>query len=363
MKAPIPLALTLSALMSVAQAQIVSPDHFSVAEAPSSDLHAFGQSSSNGWRLLQVHDDLNGQARTFNSLALRRDSTSQRQKYNTYTLQMTVLVSTAATTASTISTTFDANHGANKQTVVNTRDIQLPTTAPGEAPAAFDYRIPFDQPYAFDGAGPLCWEVRILNATNLLTNYYFDAASSSSTNPPLANAVFGEGCQHSTRLSPIGITGSSSMVWSQNRGTLRMNGSDLPTNTIAFAALGISRTNFNGLPLPFLLPGTLTAWSGPCRVYASLDIVSPTPTTTSGTAAYSVPVPAQLSFHGLQLYGQYLATDVGSGTPLGLTTSPGVEYNWVAPYSVAPISQIYVNQLFGTTGTKRANFGYVVQLR
>ena len=33
-------------------------------------------------------------------------------------------------------------------------------------------------------------------------------------------------------------TGSSSMVWSQNRGTLRMNGTDLPTNTVVFAAIG-----------------------------------------------------------------------------------------------------------------------------
>jgi hypothetical protein len=63
------------------------------------------------------------------------------------------------------------------------------------------------------------------------------------------------------------------------------------------------------------------------------------------------------------VYGQFLAADPDSGNSLGLIASSGVEFNWVAPYTAPPVSQVFANQLSAVTGTVRSAFGYVVELR
>src|SRR5690606_29880532 len=132
----------------------------------------FGQNSSTGWRHLQVHDDLTGAPRTFRSLAIRRDAAAQGP-YNAYSLRLTLILSKAATTSDTLDATFDANHGPDRITVVNDRTITFPSTAATGGPAPFDYVVPFDVPYSWNGTGSLCWEVRVQSSTNMLTTYTF----------------------------------------------------------------------------------------------------------------------------------------------------------------------------------------------
>jgi hypothetical protein len=295
-----------------------------------------GQNMTTGWRHLQVHDDLTGPARTFNSLSIRRDS-GIATPYNAFSCQVTLILSHAATNSTTVDATFQSNHGTGMKTVVNNKVINFPSTAASGAPAPFNYTIPFEQPFSYNGTSPLCWEIRT-------TSFY------------------GIVCRHSARLYDIKATGTSSMNWFSGAGTLYVDGTELPDGGPATVLLGISRTSLRGAPLPLLLPGSLTAPSGPCVLYQSAEFAIGAVSSNS-TARLTLAVPATPSLHAIHLFAQYIAIDPRAGHLTNVTLSNGVEYCFVAPHSAALTGSVYASNLFATTGTVSPNYGYVVQLR
>ena len=356
-----PLFLAGLTLAAWPAAQSVSPANFGNAEASTSATGPLGQNSTTGWRHIQVHDDLNGSPRTFTSLSFRRDRTASLG-YNRYTLQVTLRMSDAATTSGTIDSTFDNNHGTNVLTVVNNRQITFPSTAPGSAPAPFVYEIPFDVPFRYSGSGSLAWEIRVSSSAGMLTSYSFDAASSSSTSPPMGVIAYGQGCRHSSRLRNMSLTGSSSMNWNTGVGSLFLDGSELPESAPISVILGFSNLFLGGAPLPFALPGSAAATSGPCYVYHDARLAFQL-TTSGSSARFTLPIPATPGLQGVHIFGQFVALDPFAGHPLGVTLSNVVDHHYVEPYGLAPVSQVQANNLFATTGQVRQNYGYVIQLR
>lgn len=355
------LAAVSALVFAEANAQVISPAEFRVAEGPSYGAGPIGQSSASGWRYIQVHDDLAGPARTFQSLSVRRESTFGAP-YNQFTARVTLILSNAATTAATIDSTFQNNHGANRLIVVNDRTVTFPSTIASGSPAPFAYTIPFDVPFRFNGVGSLCWELRVSNSSNMLTTYYFDAAYSSSTNPGLGVGTIGVGCRHSSRLQPMTAVGSSSMNWPAGTGTVYFDGSEMPENAMVTAALGFSRTNYAGLALPFELPGSYGSVSGACALHTSIQVTIGV-VTSGSSARLTLPVPATPAMHGMHMYAQYLTYDPNSGHSIGLVGSNAVDYCWGQPFGAAPVSQVYATNSFATTGTVTANFGYVTRLQ
>lgn len=352
-------AITLS--LGVCSAQIVSPPHFANAEGPTYLAGPIGQNSTTGWRHLQVHDDLTGPPRTFNFLSIRRDPVGTLP-YNAFSAQVTLILSHAATTSATVDTTFQNNHGAGMKTVVNNRVINFPSTAAGGAPAGFVYTIPFEQPFNYSGSGSLCWELRTTSFSNYLTTYYFDAVTGASSSPALGIATYGFGCRHSSRQYPMAATGRSSMNWFGGAGTLYVDGSELPDGGPVTVLLGVSKTSLRGAPLPLLLPGSLTAPSGPCLLYTSAEFaIGAVSSNTSATLTLAVP--ATPSLHAVHLFAQYIAIDPRAGHLTNVTLSNGVEYCFVAPFAAALTGSVYATNLFATTGTVQTSYGYVVQLR
>lgn len=357
--------LTAAALLgSPAFAQVVSPEHFTNAAGNTYSYQPFGANNANGYRYLQVHDDLQGKKMTIKGVAFRRDPTATTNPAMAYSLRLTLLVSTAATTSATISSTFDSNHGANKATVIANKQIDFPATRDDTIPAPFRYVLMFDQPYSFDGTnGGLCWEVQVSQQQNLLTTVYFDFVTSSSTNPGVKVQRYGDGCIHSTRYSAAGATGSSSPNWNAKQGTLYLNGSNLPPNQLAIAVIGFSRAAFGPIPLPFIFPGSQTQYSGPCSLYASLDILIPAGVQSNGNAQAVQIVPMDASFmNGFKLYGQYLVPDSATRAGIQFISSNGVEFNFVAPYPAQPGAYCLGQSVFAPTGSTAKNQMYVTKL-
>jgi hypothetical protein len=156
--------------------------------------------------------------------------------------------------------------------------------------------------------------------------------------------------------------GFSSMQWTSGVGTLYVDGNELPDGGPAIVLMGLSKTRLGGIPLPFLMPGSLIAPSGPCAVYSSSEFAFGA-VSSATTARLTMPVPAAPSLHAVHLYAQYLAIDPAAGNLFGVALSNAVEFCFVAPYQNAPIGQVWATNVFAATGTAVSNYGYVVELR
>lgn len=341
-------------------AQRTSPAHYARAEGTFADWQAFGGSSSVGWRYQQVHDDLSGKAATIRSLALRPDARGGR--YTAYSLVVTLTLSTAAVTSATMKNSFTANHGSNRRVVIRSKRVQFPAHHTEAVADAFVYRIVFDQPYAFDGKGPLCWEAVTTGDKGRRTTIYYDAAFASSSNPALATARFGSGCFHSANNQPARADGSSGPNWRAKVVNVILRGSWLAANQAALAVLGFSRTAFGAIQLPLVLPGSTTRYSGPCSLYVSPDFLFPVVANSLGSATVSVPVPSDPArVNGFKLRGQFFAPDRASGNPIPWIASNGVEWGWTAPFTKTPVSHVVARNAFATTGQLVRSAGYIVR--
>jgi hypothetical protein len=349
-------------LPALAAQNVVSPANFASAEGSSNSSGPFGITAA-PYRYLQVHDDLNGTARTIHGFSVRRDGTATTTAYAAYSMTMDVFMSNAATTAGTMSTTFDSNHGANKVQVAAFQQVNFPATTAGTIPRPFEYRIPLAQPYSFNGTGGLCWEVRVLAVQNGAAVAH-DMVSGTSANPACAVVSLGTGCKAGGKTSPVTVAGSSSMSWTNGSGSLTYTVTNAPNSGLGILAMGTSNTNFSGIPLPFDIPGTSGAVSGVCRLYNSFAFTLTLTTSATGGASTNLGVPATPLFYGARLFGQTIFADtaVTPSNPLGLVTSNQVEHNWVPPYGAAntPVGRVLLANSTGATGTATSRAGLVV---
>ena len=99
----------------------------------------------------------------------------------------------------------------------------------------------------------------------------------------------------------------------------------LPNSFVLFAA-GLSRTFYQGVPLP----ASLAPLGAPgCMVTVALDFTELRATAATGSASWSIPMPSAPTFLGIEVSVQALALDL-TANALGLTTTNGVasEVRW-----------------------------------
>ena len=353
------LAASLSPLAALRAQQRVSPLEFRVVEAPNLASRPFGSHSTNGWRYLQVHDDLRGSKLTIRELGFRRDG-AQVLRYSKYECTVSMSMSTAKTSSQTIDAFFDKNHGANKKSVVINRVIKFPATRGGRLVGPWDYRIKLDTPYAFDGtSGGLCWEARVSFFRGLISTVNFDAAWSVSSNPPMAIVPFGAGCVHSEQTRAAVLGASSAMNWNTGVGTINLSGNYQARSALTIGTIGFSRTSLGGIPLPFEIPGSSAAYSGSCRFYVSMDLLFGASTNNAGWSNSSIPIPVDPKFAGLRIYAQMMSVDPSSSAAIQFITTNGVEFQFVPPYKVAPVSSVYASNTLISKGNVQKTYGMV----
>ena len=340
------------------QQAVVSPRAFATVEAPGQDLRTFaGDSSSLAVRHLQIHDDLIGTPLVLQSLAVRQDS-ADGLPYG-YLIALTLWLShaPAGIGAATPDPAFDHNHGADKTQVAGTNIQFLAGSPVGNVPNPFVRRLPFTTPFLYQGNAPLVWEVT-RRMVSLQFDVAHDACAGQDGNPSLAVANYGSGCFVDSLPVHMICVASSSMDWPNQTGLLVLDGLFGPRRGFVLHVLGASRTDFLGVPLPYLLPWTVSLPEGPCHVLTDLVASEFVPTGMAGDSQTAWPIPATPALHGQRVRAQVWYPDLASAMPL--LTSNAAEVQWVPPYGLVPVGKVYAAGN-PTVGTATAHQGMVVE--
>lgn len=321
-------------------AQNVSPPHFEAAEATTNNTYPFGanQSTATPFRYAQVHDDV--PAMVIQGIQFRHDSVFTGAPAQAFTLTLDVWMSTAAAgiTAQTPSGLFDNNHGADKIQVVTNRTIAIPGNDPAAVPGPFVFDVPFDAGVVFDytaGVASLTWEVHVTARTNT-DSIAFDAVgnlNNDAVNPMMGLSMGHTGCVATGKTNPMWLMPlPAQMDWPNGTGSISMQAGDLLNNGLIAWVFGTDRTQWAGLPLPFDVPGSLGAPSGPCTLHTDLGFLSIATASPFGQAQFAVSFPVAASMHGATLYSQVLGIDLPAN-PLGFTLSNLAVLQLVAPFA------------------------------
>jgi hypothetical protein len=353
-------SLVLFLLPPIAAQSVVSPREYTSAEAPANNSYPFGVSTQ-VIRYVGIHDDLQGTPLLIKGMSMRRNGTSTTPIYPAYTITLDAWCSLAATTSTTPNTTFDNNHGSNKMQVVTNKTFNFPQADYGFVPSPFLHSVVFDTPYPYLASAPLCWEVQRTAITLAASIFHDGATNSANTNPPMAFTPFGTGCKVSSQNVAMTATGSAVMSWPSGTGTLTVSGQSGPANSVVLVIMGTSSERFSGIPLPFLIPGSGGAPSGPCNLYTNIVLGFAATTTSAGTSLTNIPVPATPDLNGLRTFEQIVALDPAAN-PLGVALSNGVNHNWIAPYQLPLVARVYLlGSLAPVASGVTANYGLVIR--
>ena len=244
--------------------------------------------------------------------------------------------------------TFDSNITSPPVTVVSRQSRNLPALAPG-APLMF----PFEQEFVWDGEGGLVIEVRVFGNGGSTTVGYglaaqaglFGRATILSANSFSATTAtrfdsgqglltefggnegvttsFGQGCAGEGGFVPVAsqtgsfpFPGNLAFAWEVDR---------VPGNVPCLLTVGISRTTFRGVPLPFDLGVAFGAIGCELLVgpLASVSVVSGPGAVGTANARAPFPIPPLSSIVGVQLFSQWIVLDANSPNGL-LSTSQGL---------------------------------------
>ncbi|MCC6671943.1 MAG: hypothetical protein IT458_12850 [Planctomycetes bacterium] len=254
-------------------------------------------------------------------------------------------ISTAATPAVTATTTFDTNHGADKATVVPASSVfnfgVYPPVTPGPTP--FVFKVPFTTPFAFAGAGGIAWEMLIASRTNT-TAFSLDAASGVFN---LVGVSFGTGCLASGKTSAASVSSS----YSTTTGNLTLNAANFANSAPGALVLGINNQVWNGLPLPFDIPGTTGGSSGTCRVYADYLFDIPLMASATGAMSIATPVAINPSTLGVFFYHWAFGLDAAANS-LGVISS-NARYTGLGDGTTIGGCRVYAfNNVAATTGSR-----------
>ena len=240
---------------------------------------------------------------------------------------------------------FDNNLRKNKTVVIKRKMVAL-----GGTPGVIS--IPFDQDFIFDGVANVVVELRIYNnglgkfahtarsttlrTSNTFRQYFIGNADASVANSQSATNhyglvtnflyqeggtyEYGAGCVGGRNILPVGTANEIPLpglpTYTQR---LDFAGSGFP----CVFYMGVSRTDFNGIPLPLSL-GFLGAPS--CMMLAAPHLQVFTRTVGggpgTGKAVVPTPIPGIGALAGFKVYSQWLIFD--SGAPNGLSVTRGL---------------------------------------
>ena len=343
------------ALVPLAAQGFVSPSHFARTEGNSADA-SYLSSSRTPVHVLQIHDDV--PARMIRGIAFRRDGGTNSRAYAASSIIFDLEVSNAATTSASPNANFAANHGSNKVKVSSFSIARMPKSEPGESPAPFLFKLPFQTPFNYNGQGSLCVDITVRSRANAAA-FAADVARISSTNPASHSKYWGMGCRYAANRSPAIITGSSAPDWRNQSMTWNYRGSSFPPNTVGTMILGGQTKTVGGIPLPFVLPGTANAPSKACTLYTDALLTIPVLIASNGSFTQTLGFQTQPYFNGGSLFSQVIAR-APQANSLGLILSNVVQHNLVAPFTSVPVSSVRATNA-GPVGAVTKNYGLVLE--
>ncbi len=325
------------AMPAVAQfPRLVSPNGFGPVPGANTTGYPFGYANYQSFRYQQIHDDVTGIARVMLGLAIRRKEIGA--PYVAFSPTLRIDLSTGGVTSQSATSTYATNHGPNVATVMATTTLNFAATnPPTDALAApFAYRMPFDQPFVYSGAGSICWEIVMTASTFTAgTTMNFDLVQ----NGIARNQAYGNGC------GGVTLTGSYAAP------NLVQTVSGLAPNAPAVLMLGVENLRAFGLPLPLDL-GVLGAVG--CSLYLEPAAYVTVVGSASGVATLSTNVSQMQPDFVLQ----FQALAPSAANPLGLSFS-----NALAAMPVTPrtFMRNWNSNVASATGNLQLIFGLAVE--
>lgn len=350
---PLFVSLALCTASTLAAQGQVSPSFFARTEGSSWSSAGLGDPTAAA-RMLQIHEGL--AAGPVAALAFRRDGNTTGD-LPAMSVILSMSMSTAVTTAAAPDRTYDNNHGGDRRSVLAAQLVQLPAVAYAGFAHPFDYRIPLPTPYAHAG-GALCFDLQVVSRSSS-ASLWLDAVAGANTNPGGDTRSIGLGCRVAASRPRAALNASFQSNWTQSTIGFAYSGSSLPMSQLAVLTLGSSITTWGSLALPVELPGTATAPSGACSVYADVALTVPQFTSSTGSLSATVAIPAHPSLRGRDVYSQVIVPEAAANS-FGLVLTNAVQFHPYAPWTTVPIGTV-TGAGFGATGTARASFGQVVR--
>jgi hypothetical protein len=127
-------------------------------------------------------------------------------------------------------------------------------------------------------------------------------------------SAFGSGCTGSAGVPALAPVGSS---LPRLNTTFQLRVSNLPASSAIYMVFGFSNTVWNSFPLPL----ALNAFGMPgCTSYVSVDS-GVVVLGSGGAATWSLAVPNNPAFTGIQFYNQAISIDPAAGNPAGAVVS------------------------------------------
>ncbi len=335
-----------------------SPLHFAVTEGPTNNSLPFGAGGAGmtPLRYLQIHDGV--PAMTISGMAFRHNTSLLGVVHAPFTVTVDVWMSTSTVAATAAFAAFATNHGPNKVQVVTNRVVSIPGNDPSRIPNPFNIDVPFDPGVTFlfaGGGASLCWEMQLTARTNT-DNVPFDAvANIGNANPPTLHSPSYTGCLATGRTLPMTLSPYFNPIlaptsWQNGNGSLATSAVQLAANGIVVFVHGTDRTTWNGLPLPFLIPGSTGAPSGPCTLLTDLGFTRPAIAAANGTATNILSFPLTPALHGATFYTQVVGLDQPANA-LGLTASNLITQQLCATYLAPGVQRVYLTGSLGPVGT------------
>lgn len=306
-------------------------------------------------RFQQIDDTVRGTPGVLRGVALRRDGMHPTiTTAGSRTIRATVLMGHFGDASGTppVSGRFDLNYRGVPTTVIPNATYSVPNlnSLPGSAPDAFRVYIPFNFPFAFDGASALVLEARVANVS-LLGRVPIDADIPADI-VATGNPGPGPGCDIADGLGGRREMTATSSISSggQSRG-LRWD----------FSSYG-PPGSFMGLLVGSGIPGGNPLPGPPCApVYSTGDLFLLTLPNASGTGTtgLSVPLPHNPTFPGNFVYLQTFGIDAAQ--PMSLALSRGVKQGFPTDPRLVAAQHLYASNVGATSGALTPNGGLVMQ--
>ncbi|MEZ5965277.1 MAG: hypothetical protein R3F56_15700 [Planctomycetota bacterium] len=331
--------LTLLAASVSAQWSQVAPAHYDAWEGTTVSSAPFSGTSF-PVRLQQVHIEPKGAVHTIASLAFRRDGRLGDPRFQGRTVDMEMQMGHGA--LASVSASFAGNYLSPPQTTLARRVVQTPDYSAGarQAPAAFDFVLPLDVPFAHNGVDDFVWDITVHGAGGTGTAVALDAVISGFNLVIPANyELNGTGCTYAGNeilLRPnVSLQGFPVNGW-----ILDWAATACPPGTNGVFLLGTVDpdlpfpglcTNVHVLPL-VQVPGVSDANGG----YAPFPSTSPLPRIPQSGAGVGLRLEAQLVL-------------LQAGPPLQLLASNGASAVLPPPTPMVGIARVLQTPTSGPT--------------
>ena len=352
--------LALSVQLAAQVSTNVIPNGFANSDGPVLSDYAFGAYETRRQLLIDDNELGPSRHRGLAGIQLRRNAGGDREVLEAGRVQLRIILSSSPVSAEFGSEDFAANRVADA-TVVFDGVVDLPAcpaSPSDQAPWSHPYAItlPFQVPFQLASA-TLCIETE--------TSPYVDPVLGTRTDPwwPVDTvtereaenpSILGPSCWTENPTAAPACTVPDTFVLG-GRGVFTLSGPATPRSAVCL--VGLSGTEFNGIPLPFALdmfgaPGC-SLQVAPFLQIPSLLARAPAGPRTEGRA--ELPIPRDSNLSGLELFAQWMVFSPGSNL-LGTNWTNGVSiridpnnrtprFAWVeAPDLVSGFGRLYLGR-------------------